>query len=727
MIVNISNPIIGSLDKQIETIPAAQSTVANRGAKQPNKCRVSFRAPLVGVYTINVEMANQAQYKAQFQAKAYDLSKVFINGSSGKCFVNESYEFSVDASEAGEGQLEIAVNEGEIPNQVQVLDNGKCIVNFVPEDSVPHIVDIKFNGHNVNGCPFVVDVKRQNDDETDTQQVPTILGKPSLFKEERVLVNSTAMFSIENFRLESSYGSNEILITDPENQPVHYKFSEDVERAKFRFEFSPKVVGDYTVELKPKSELLNKLPTDILDQFPFPLKVFDFTKVIVSDVTDGVVGHPIYFFIDASQAGSGNLEIRVSSTTRNVPNHPQSEANAKIRVNFTPTEAVEHSIDVKFNGIPVPGNPFIVKVAQYPQARLPVSSQEALKYVAIDELISFYVDYIGCKENRNLPPEELTDKCCQVYVSRPDFVYTKLNTVELKQADKNDKQMKFQVSFKPTKIGPYKLFIIVNGELLPASPIVSNVYNIDEVKVYFESTKSNGEPSTTSQPKGQVNKPVTFTVDASRAGEGTLALAVVSGLSRTPVQTDVKVSEKGHGLYNLTFVPTEFSPHSIDMSFNDRVVPSSPFIVDILDANGRSYSDQVQQQTRPNNGVQSESVELEIKDNTHQMVQNFETLSLNKLSQTNKSSSKPSKSSTTNNTSKKSLAFGLVNSSNIVYLESGVLENSKSQVSLIGPNNEKVPFIKAKGSPQPGESKKTYIEYKPTSIGKSEICNFPQR
>lgn len=646
LIVSISNPIIGSLDKQIEFIPAPQSPTANLSGINPNKCRVSFRAPLVGIYTINIELANQAQYKAQFQAKAYDLSKVFINGSSGKCYVNESYEFSVDASEAGEGQLEIAVNEGEIPNQVQVLDNGKCIVNFVPEDSVPHVVDIKFNGHNVNGCPFVVDVKRQNNDQMMTQQVPTIVGKPSLFKEERVLVNSAAIFSINNFKLESLNGNKELLITDPENKPVQYEFSQDIDRGRNKFEFSPKVVGDYTVELNPNSELFNKLPSDIVDQFPFPLKVFDYTKVIVSDVTNGVVGHPIYFFIDASQAGSGNLEIRVSSATKNVPNYPQSEANAKIRVNFTPTEAVEHSIDVKFNGMPVPHNPFIVKVAQLPQAELPVSSQEALKYVAIDELISFNIDYIGCKENRNLPPEELTDKCCQVYVLRPDFVYTRLNTIELKQADKDDKQMRFQVSFRPTKIGPYKLFIIVNNELLPGSPIMSNAYNINEVKVLFESSKSNEELSMTTQPRGQVNKPVTFTVDASRAGEGLLALAVVSGPDRNPVQTDVKVSEKGHGLYNLTFVPTEFLSHSIDMSFNDRVVPNSPFIVDILDADGKSYSNQVQQQVPP------EDIEpTEYKDigQSHLMVQNFEALSLNKTSQTSKSSSKFSKP-TTNST-----------------------------------------------------------------------------
>ena len=51
--------------------------------------------------------------------------------------------------------MEIAVNDGEVPNQVQVLGNGKCLVNFTPETLIPHIVDIKFNGENVPGMQSI--------------------------------------------------------------------------------------------------------------------------------------------------------------------------------------------------------------------------------------------------------------------------------------------------------------------------------------------------------------------------------------------------------------------------------------------------------------------------------------------------------------------------------------------------------------------------------------------
>lgn len=730
--LSITNPILGAIDAKLECIKSASSNTNS------HTCRASFKAPIVGSYLIAIELANRPQHKAEFHAKAYDLAKVLISCSERKCAVNESYEFSVDASEAGEGQLEIAVNEGEIPNQVQVLDNGKCIVNFVPEESIPHVVDIKFNGHNVNGCPFVVEVDSNamtNYDKSEPQRNEQLSssqvlhahrsqGMPTLRKEERVLVDSAAIFSLENVAelVDQLDESADLQIIDPENQPVKYNIKKDIVTNGFRFEFVPSVVGDYTIELTPRSRLGNKLPGTLLEQFPFPLKVFDFRQVIVSDVTDGVIGHPIFFFIDASQAGSGNLEIKVSSKTRTVPNRPQSESNARIRVNFTPTEAVDHHIDVNFNGYPVPGNPFLVKVAQFPQARLPVTSQDVLKYIAINEEINFHVDYLGQKEtnsNRAAIPSQINAANCQVNVLTPDFVYTKLTDIVLQPSDKGEKQPRFKISFKPTCIGPHKLFISVNNELLPSSPIVSNVYNINEVRVSFEKMSqaarngtANGEQ--VSRPIGMINQPVTFTVDASRAGEGTLALAVISGISQSLVQTDVKVSEKGHGLYNLTFVPTEFASHSIDMSFNDRIVPDSPYIVDILDANGRSSIEQQQQTTT------SQTREHTVQENStdmRKMVQNFESLNLKGANSPINGKSKATMTTTQART-RKSLAYGLVNSSNVIYLESGVLENPKSQVSLFGPKEERVPFSLGKGSPQPGEPKKSFIEYEPKAIGK---------
>jgi len=74
---------------------------------------------------------------------------------AGNGVVGQPCQFRVDASQAGEGQLEISINDGEVPNHVQVLGGGRCLVHFTPEQAKPHTIDIKFNGEPIPGCPFV--------------------------------------------------------------------------------------------------------------------------------------------------------------------------------------------------------------------------------------------------------------------------------------------------------------------------------------------------------------------------------------------------------------------------------------------------------------------------------------------------------------------------------------------------------------------------------------------
>lgn len=69
------------------------------------------------------------------------------------------------------------------------------------------------------------------------------------------------------------------------------------------------------------------------------------------------------FILDAARSGAGNMEIIVSVDNRNVPNFVQAEGQARFKVSFTPQDAKDHTISVKFNGISVPGSPLICSVS----------------------------------------------------------------------------------------------------------------------------------------------------------------------------------------------------------------------------------------------------------------------------------------------------------------------------------------------------------------------------
>jgi len=63
--------------------------------------------------------------------------------------------FAVDASQAGAGSLEIMVNDGAVPCQVQNLGGRQFRASFTPFDPIPHIVWMKFNGFAVPGRVLV--------------------------------------------------------------------------------------------------------------------------------------------------------------------------------------------------------------------------------------------------------------------------------------------------------------------------------------------------------------------------------------------------------------------------------------------------------------------------------------------------------------------------------------------------------------------------------------------
>ena len=66
---------------------------------------------------------------------------------------------TVDASKAGPGDLEISVNGGTVPCNVQPVGNRRFRASFTPRVAIPHDVEVKFNGQEVTGmCVSVLNL-----------------------------------------------------------------------------------------------------------------------------------------------------------------------------------------------------------------------------------------------------------------------------------------------------------------------------------------------------------------------------------------------------------------------------------------------------------------------------------------------------------------------------------------------------------------------------------------
>lgn len=71
--------------------------------------------------------------------------------------------------------------------------------------------------------------------------------------------------------------------------------------------------------------------------------------------------------------------------------------------------------------------------------------------------------------------------------------------------------------------------------------------------------------------------PITFSVDAAGAGEGTLEL-VVSTATNT---IKAEVTACARGLYDVTFIPQTCEPHFVNVTFNDVPIQGNPFRVSL--------------------------------------------------------------------------------------------------------------------------------------------------
>lgn len=482
--------------------------------------RVDFSTFEVGTYTIEINIAGQKVSGSPFIAKAYDSSQIRVTDVPQICFVGQTCQFHVDASLAGEGQLEISVNDGNVPNQVQVLGNGRCLVSFRPEAAVPHTIDIKFNDENVQGCPIQIEVSDANSFSVD------------LHKLELIPIGHAARFVIN---LKGAQESDlKVTVTSSNNDVLPVKMWGS-SRSGFFVEFIPKEVGPHTVLVEYFGNRVNGTPSTV--------KVYDAQQVEVSGMPEGILGKTIQFTVDASRAGEGNLEITVSARGRNIPTQVHPLGSAKFGVSFIPTDLQEHIISISFNKESVPGSPFKVHITEAGKIS---AAGSALIASSVNKTAAFMIQNVtGVEQDVNVKIEGPNDK-------------------PIPYSMKESSNGCLKVEFVPNQTGEYKIFIDYRGMPISSSPFISKIYDINQIKVK-------------EMPKGFIGKPVTFIVETANAGPGNLEVMVNNGQVPTIPQA------QGSGLYAITFTPKDIKRHIIDLKFNGEVVPGSPFECQIID------------------------------------------------------------------------------------------------------------------------------------------------
>ncbi|CAF1556324.1 unnamed protein product, partial [Adineta ricciae] len=93
-----------------------------------------------------------------------------------------------------------------------------------------------------------------------------------------------------------------VVVTSPSKHNYHMKIINNRD-GTWTVSYIPTEVGETYIDIF--------LGTELVYGSPFKVNIFDINQIHVSNIDGGVVGHLVKFFIDASKAGVGQLEIVV--------------------------------------------------------------------------------------------------------------------------------------------------------------------------------------------------------------------------------------------------------------------------------------------------------------------------------------------------------------------------------------------------------------------------------
>ncbi|CAF3728092.1 unnamed protein product [Rotaria sp. Silwood1] len=508
------------------TAPSGRPIPIKRSQLNESITHIDYVLNEIGTHRVDIRSIINNSEKmdingSPFALKAYDSNRLIVSDIPHLVTYNQPVEFTVDASKAGEGQLEVAINDGLVPNQVKALGNSKFLFTFIPKTNDPHIISIKFNGHQLPNFPKECQIFSTNDITT---------RGPGL---SQALIGTQTWFTIET----PHGGSDDVQVTvfTPMNEKLNP--STRLTSDGLRVDWIPTEVGTYNVHV---IFIGNPVPGS-----PFRVKCYDPKKVIVTPpINDSTVRKPTRFLIDASRAGEGNLEISVNCSGRNIPNQVNPIGNSRFEVQFTPQEAALHYCNILFNGELVPGSPFGVNVMDTQRV---VVFGKGLGSIPVNIPTSFTII------TQNAGVGDL--KCS---IKGPDdhlipSIMTKMDT------------NRYEISYTPSCVGDFQIDVFYDNNSIDNNSYVARAYDINKVMIYdFPSTAI-------------VDSPTYFIIDATDAGSGNLEIAVSINEKNIPNY----VQNEGGARFRVKFIPDHIGIYYVHIKFNGIDLHGSPFTCNV--------------------------------------------------------------------------------------------------------------------------------------------------
>nr|XP_026692752.1 filamin-B isoform X39 [Ciona intestinalis] len=464
-------------------------------------CSVAYMPTEAGDYKINVLFADKHIPGSPFNAKiepAFDASKVDLSGpglESGK--IGKPSKICADCCSAGDAPLtaDVLNDDGtKVPTKVKDNGDGTHDITFVPNKPGKALVNVQYGGISVPKSPVSVPIKP----DVDTSGVRTT--GPGV-QPDGVLADVEAEFQVDAGCLAPRGGKHVTAkAVGPSGTavPVDLKDNRD---GTYDAKYSPYEKGPHQVIVDYDDVPVPGSPFNVgVDEGCDPTKV----KAYGPGLEQGTTAKPAKFMVDTRGAGTGGLGLVVEGPSDAKITCTDSK-DGTCAVEYLPTAPGEYEVNITYGGENIPGSPFIVPVKD---------TVDPTKVSCNGPGVS-----PGVRAN---VPQEFTVDCSTAGVAPLDVAVKGPKGLKEPVDVRDNGDGTHTVKYTPTKEGPYQVQVKYADHEIPRSPYrvrVQPTHDASKVKCNGPGIASGGVPA---------SLPVEFTIDATDAGDGVLAVQITN-------------------------------------------------------------------------------------------------------------------------------------------------------------------------------------------------------
>ena len=485
-----------------------------------------------------------------------DASKCVIFGAEGlgeKVLVNETVSFGVDTSKAGDGKLSVTVDRPssltQAPdiNVISTEENPNIYrISYSPTSCGTHEINILWAGEPIPNSPVVLDVEAPGDIPTFFLHNPFVIHFTTDCDPKDIV--SYAIHDVTCNRYTLKVGKRE--------------------QGKLRLILYAQEPGLHLIHVLIGGKEINGSPFKVIfiESDPSVCKVADLPE-------EPTVGVETSFKIDTKKAGVGDLHIKAKVPPGGRTDMTHVDHNDGFySIVFTPMVAGNHTFNVSWADAEIPDSP--VKVNVLPSnPELLASKQAASKVYVLKDDLSIFDEVLSTSNpaffhlcTKDAGTGQLTVRATGPYEARIEVDDQKDGT--------------YGVTVEPKVSGKYLVSVLWNDFSIPGSPFQ---LNFTDGKSYM----INGLNLETDY--FSVGTPRDYVINCGKE-HGKLKVECnptsVAGI-------DLKLIEGKQNTYLCKIDPQIAGNHTIHVTYNDKHILSSPYIVQFYDADHHEQRDRV--------------------------------------------------------------------------------------------------------------------------------------